>query len=1047
MNEERKVLIKILGAVSRRVFAFLVVLFVGVAYGGNNGWPIDTTSDAVKGVWMDNFAAATNLAFTTRTPMVLFWANVGCEYCEELEKAINSSEFKTWQKNHSEFIYNFVFASGGVDLPPNKNSGAKVFAQTAGGTKSALSYYPFVCVYWPRWDGTVHLNRYIGRQGAMNSAAAHAGKSLAGELAACIESNFAGYVSMPDYTGGDIAFTNRSVNARLEAEIGFTRYVDVPLMRDVGAAAFIATNTILATSGETKILDQAVVWMAGQATHEVRIAIPDEALPGGEIVVMLNDDMGKVRGSVSIYLVSERGNSTKNPFFIGERTVDSLGYGEWTMDFNVAMEKYKNDPGAHLMAVASGSLWCPDCVMTDEHVLETAAFKKWAVDNKVILVDIDVPNFPNTTNSACLLTRVVGRTSDGYISGRGTLPANEDERLQSGAGYLSRHMVTDADAKAVLERNRSLVGANTLNGGWNNPDRANQNRTGIPNFFAFHRDGTLAGTFEAFDAIGPSEFKQAYLKRFSELIALGADESGDFANRSWQTTLDEYSGSGMMRGATLSSIDLIDTYRLAATTSAAEMQNIIVRGTDTNAVVSVSILSVVNGILKTLSTATGKLSDGIEVAGVISSIGDYYVEVVGNGTGTFAVDAVADSTVTPYMLEGSRNVIENPYSNDWVKKAFATTLPLYASDGVTLKGLISLKAKASGSISAKYSNGKATIVPFSGRWNGSIAADGTTGAELTKKGCVLLLEITGDGTIVAELTDGEETLMSPKCGLAANYGEFSGMYSVAFLPMAAAVPVDFAGCAVMQLKMANTKTAKKNGTFSFKVTLPDGKLLSGTTSVTWLDANFGIVPVLKTGGANTFAATLKVRRNAGRAPSSRAVIAQVGTIALWTSTAKGRAFSQVFDTYGSWYDGKASLLTGIEDDSLTLAFKVDKSLCADSARWGALVSVTGDGAQISVTDKKMFVRKISGFTFSAVRSSGKFSGTTHLTFEGKSKVPAKFYGVLLRGWFSDCDCGEDSDPLIEMENVAFGLGYLIFTDKIGGKSIRRSIPVSIDSTE
>ena len=1036
------------GSILRCVAVGFAMLIGWAAYGGNAGWPIDTTSDVVKGAWMDNFAAATNLAFTTKTPMVLFWANAGCEYCEELENAINSSEFKAWQAKHSEYIYNFVFASGGKDLEPNKGSGAKAFAQTAGGTKSALTQYPFVCVYWPKRDGSVLLNRYNGRQGAMNSAAAQAGKSLAGEFAACIESNFASYVPVPDYIGGDLAFTAAYASARLEAEIGFTEYVDVPLVRDAVAAAYKATNNVVVVYAGAKVLDQAVAWAEGQAARNVRVSIPPAATAGGELVVTLNDYEGAKRGSVSIYLVSEKENSTKNPFFVGEKTADELGYGEWTMDLDVEMEKYKKEPDSHLIAIASGSLWCPDCVMTDGHVLETAAFKEWAIGNKVILVDIDVPNFPNTTNSACLLTRVVGRTSDGYISGRGTMATNELERYQSGAGYLSRHMISDADAKRILERNRSLVGRNTLNGGWNNPARANQNRTGIPNFFALDRNGTLVGTFETFDAIGPSEFKQAYLNRFSELIALEDGASGDVSDRCWQTTKATYAGVGEVSGATLSALDLVNMYKLAGTADVADMQTVTVKGGDANVTVTVSIVEVVDGVAKTIATATGRLSDGVSASGVVaSSGGSYYVSVMGAGTGTLAADSEAESTVTGYVLSGTRSAIDNPFSNEWTKTAAKATLPLYAADGTTLKGTLDIELKKTGKISAKYSNGSKTVALFSGQWNDDIAADGTATAELVKKGWTLSLEIAADGTIAAEVTDVETVLSSPECGLAAEYGAFAGVYSVAFLPTYNVATTDPAGCAFMKLTMASSKTAKKNGAFKFTVSLPDGKTLSGSTGVTWLDANFGIVPILKKTGVNTFAATLKVRRNAGSAPSARAIVAMDGTKAVWTNSTSGRAFSRKFATYGSWYDKKASLLTGIEDDSLTLAIVADESLCAGSAQWGELVAIAGNGTQVVVTDRKMSAAKTSGFTFSANRTSGTFQGTMQMAFEGKSRVSAKFKGTLLRGWFSDCDCGEDNDQLIEMENVAFGLGYLLFVDKENGKSVRRSIPIAIGSAK
>ena len=83
-------------------------------------------------------AEGENLSFTTKTPMVMFWANRRCSYCEELEEAINSPEFKAWQAAHPDYVYNFVFAEAAKDLAPNVGSGAMEFAESANGTITPL---------------------------------------------------------------------------------------------------------------------------------------------------------------------------------------------------------------------------------------------------------------------------------------------------------------------------------------------------------------------------------------------------------------------------------------------------------------------------------------------------------------------------------------------------------------------------------------------------------------------------------------------------------------------------------------------------------------------------------------------------------------------------------------------------------------------------------------------------------------------------------------------------------------------------------------------
>ena len=1033
----------------RRIGTFCLVLAASLGLRAADGWPIETISYAEKGVWMDNFALATNLSFKTRSPMVLFWANQHCEFCEALEAEINSAEFKAWQAAHPDYIYNFVFAVDGNDLAPNADSGACDFARSAAGTIKPLKQYPFVCLYWPKADGSVAVQSYVGRAGHMDRASQSAGKSLGEEFEACIESFFAGYTpeqSVPEYTGGDLAFTAEYDNARLEAEVGLTDHVDIPLVRDAFTVGYPGTNTVKAVYGGATVLDAKFIWDPDQTEASVAVPVPPGAAAGEKITVTLYDAAGKERGKVNVY-IAEQENSPKNPLFVGERTADTLQYGEWTMDLDVALAKYRADPESKLLVLVSGSLWCPDCVMTDAHLLDRAEFKEWAVSRKVILVDIDVPNFPRTTTSPSLLTRIVSRAGDSYISGRGTLAPDETQRYQSGAGYLSRHMVSDADAQSLFERNRLLAGRNTLDGGWNNPDRPNQDRTGIPNFFTLRRDGRLSGRLETFDILGPSEYKPAYLSRLDELLAVSDTEAGveDDLNISWQTTKDKFSGDGIV-GATLSAVDLIDTYELPSVASGAAEQTIMVGGVDSDTTVTVALLQVIDGEAETLATATGTLAGGVAVHGELGTGARYFVQITGAAKGSLALDSPAVVSAVEYALSGTRSAIENPYSNSWTTKTLTSALPLYGKDGsdTVLRGTLVIGMKKTQAVSAKFTNGRRSLAVFTGKWNsGSISAAGTVELTLEKKGYVLVLTLKADGTLSATVSNGDEVLSSGECAIDETYQDFAGYYTV-LLPTISAGDSDMApgGESFMTLKMASP-SAKKSGKFTYAVYLADGMKLSGSAYVTWLDADFGVVPILNVRGTYTVAVAVKVRKDAPNAPSSRAVVAVEGVKSLLACHKSSQSFELEVGAHGSYYVGTRSLAEQSGVDSL--AWMADASQLSDSQVYGALEEVAGVGSRLTVSAASIVpTKRTNGFTFRLNRSTGVFTGRMNLKFAKKQRMSAKFYGVILPGWFTDCDCSEDEDRLIPFVSLPFGCGYAAFPDKVGRNRLKRGFQVGMD---
>lgn len=70
----------------------------------------------------------------------------------------------------------------------------------------------------------------------------------------------------------------------------------------------------------------------------------------------------------------------------------------WYTDLNEA-SKVSSETKKPLMLFFTGSDWCGWCVRLQKEVFLTADFKKWAVDN-VVLVDIDFPKDKSKQSSA-----------------------------------------------------------------------------------------------------------------------------------------------------------------------------------------------------------------------------------------------------------------------------------------------------------------------------------------------------------------------------------------------------------------------------------------------------------------------------------------------------------------------------------------------------------------------------------------------------------------------------------------------------------------------
>ena len=584
----------------KKLFALLLVLPVA-AFAVMDVNPSDTTVN--PGVWCGNFTAAKNYADQHGIPLVLVWGvrttKYGeCEHCAALTAELKTSAGLAWAASKNA-VFCFVEGFDWNDVGANAGSGAKAFAQTANGTMGALSTTPFVCLYWSLRRPT----RFTGTLGTMYSTE---GSSLLAQF----ENSFEKFVSEvpPSYASFPFGDT---VNDRLEVVVGKTQYIDIPVTRT--DMTNVAATCKVSFSCDGVVSDTNIVWAAGETMKFARFNLPGTLTSSSSISVSLGDASAVVLETRTIHPVLEANleNSPKNPYWLGEKAPAALNWGEWTIDIDAATNKVNAwnaaNPSqrAYAMILVEGCCWCPDCAMTEANIFGNPEFKAWAESRRIVFGVIDIPSNPQPIDAKPSLLRYeTYRTGDSFVTLRGTAATNETMRYQSGAGYLSRHSIDYADALALADRNRFLMGHDTLNGGWNRPERTNKNRTGVPVFLLLRGDGTIAARWNRFSDVGPGEYHSGYLRRFDEMLAMVDDEheeSDDDKSTTTRTVALTDSLSG-----TLSAVDQADVYAIGATADMAVKYDI--SGGDGE--LAASIIDT-NGVV--LATASGVASAGFSV--------------------------------------------------------------------------------------------------------------------------------------------------------------------------------------------------------------------------------------------------------------------------------------------------------------------------------------------------------------------------------------------------------------------------------------------------
>ncbi len=619
----------------------------------DGGLVYSTAADFKMGEWNSRFNAIKAKADADNVPLVAFWANPGCSMCKKLETALNTSEAYAWQRKTGCY-FAFGYGTGSDDAKK-----CKAFA------KGGNTQFPYIAVYWKqglRGNAKKTAEKLVGRSGMMTVKSG----SLADQFMKTVEHWLDGWVA---YTGGTFAGEAETVGNRLEAEMGQSS-ISFSMARDATSAS---SNLLVLVGPDGTASTNVVNWQVGQAEQTVTLDVSActasaDATLTLQAVVADGENAGAVVDERTVTVVAKE-NASDNPLWIGERTADALGFGEWTMDIDAATNKAAASAGsAYTLVAVSGSQWCPDCANVERNFLSVAdgaganRFRAWAAANNVALVTVDVPRF--TTNSVVaasptLLSRsayatTLARAKEYPQSGADAALTNSI--LRSGLGYLTRKGASDEEALAVLERNRALVAKGGL---LHSPLDASDFRTGVPIFVMLRKDGTVAARLTRFAAESPMSDARAKwddaIKRFDEMLKIADGQPEESANDYPGDGAAAFAANGGAAAGTLSHADARDVFRLDGVGGNA-LQKVTVRGaTGARAVLAFLRLGADGRKAYVGVPVTNALSEaGFSLDHEFAEPGTYYVEVAADGSdAAFDVYNAAAGNFHAYSLSGA----------------------------------------------------------------------------------------------------------------------------------------------------------------------------------------------------------------------------------------------------------------------------------------------------------------------------------------------------------------------------------------------------------
>lgn len=604
----------------------------------------------------DALTKAQALAAAEHVPLVVVWSEEDCSHCNEFIAQMNAAKDDValfLSANRAVFTF-FKADTPDNDVPVSSYKPMVVYDAYEFATKTCggRTGFPVFGFYFEKADGTVAKG---GTQSGSGSRSWEGFKRL-------YLNWLARYNIHLDYHGGEFSSSGTTYD-RYEAEES-TEWVCVELTRGEEDAVGGVTNLLVATWPDGSASTNSVAWTEGEVAKDVRMDIPaGKFVADASAALSLCDQEGLLHSTSAVHFV-ERENSNANPLWIGERTADTLKFGEWTMDLDAATNKVAASTNvAYTLVSVQGSQWCPDCGNADRNFMDIEdeegrnRLRVWAESNNVALVAIDIPNYNGPAVTDCATPSLL--SSDAYAvaiararewPASGADPALTNKMLRSGRAYLSRKMVSAAAAEEIFVRNHFLVSTNTPFGGFHRPEDSNKNRTGVPIFVLLRKDGTVAARMTRFASVSPMaedrEKWDDFIKRFDEMLEVASSDASEIENNHWTTAAETLTNAVPVE-ASVSHCDTTDWYELVGV-RARSVVRLRLSGDSSN-VVTLAIATAKDGNFKTVASAKGPI-DGLDLMAELPVGGRWFAGVTCANTADGFEVGSASSTFAGYSL-------------------------------------------------------------------------------------------------------------------------------------------------------------------------------------------------------------------------------------------------------------------------------------------------------------------------------------------------------------------------------------------------------------
>ena len=613
----------------------------------------------VPGEWNSNYRAAYEYAVANHMPFIAIVSKYPeqCHFCSMFHDKWTCDEFLEWAKARGPIMGAFY-----TNSPDGTDSKWVDWVAGKAGSAGSISGFPMIRVYWDKGNGNIVWDRFMGRQSSIGDADGDKTSGTVKDFIARLERTLDGWNAVT-YNGGEVDIGGDVEGDRLEADAG-TAQIELKLVRDEKAAQEKSKNTLSVTypskSGGLQLSainagagDTEIEWAVGDTNKTVNLAIDTARLNDGDaITLVLKDENGEGHATNHVWFV-EKPVSAVNPYWIGEKA--DLGFGEWTMDLDAATNLVAKSHGqANTLVLLEGALWCGDCKNVEANFLSVTnsvgenRFEAWAKANNIALVAIDTPSYTNDTDYA-----------------RPTLLSREDVRGNgvSGRGYLTRKMISDADAAKTLERNRKLCKDNTDKGGFHRPEDGNKYRTGVPFFVMLRKDGSVAARLTRWASVSSTVLDkgniEAFYNRFDEMLAMAAEsgehvDADEIENGYPGAGATAFTANGGSAEGELSHADMRDVFRLSGVGGNALQKVTVKGGSDARVKVSFVTTNELGKVVTVGEPVTGKLSDKVVLEYTFTEAGDYFVLVEGESVtaAEWAIENKNASNFVKYQITG-----------------------------------------------------------------------------------------------------------------------------------------------------------------------------------------------------------------------------------------------------------------------------------------------------------------------------------------------------------------------------------------------------------